>query len=180
MVREAMNIRFVGALAGVAIAYVIVVLPLDALDIGWLALTDELALIGAPVAAILGWWLTPTAVAGSLRWTLGVGLGVGGLAAPMGALAIAYLAAIQALAGVDGDVASVPAALFIATYGLGFSVIALPVTLPAGVAWSVVVRAVVPEMRGRDPGVTPFGPGELSVILVVVAVGAALVSLGTD
>jgi hypothetical protein len=174
------NIRFVGALIGVAIAYSIVLLPLDNASIGWLAFTHDLALFGAPVAGLLGWWLTPIAIAGSGLRAIGTGLLAGVLAAPMGALAIAYVAALQAIAGVDTSLGSLPAALFVATYGIGYSVIALPVTLPAGLAWGLATGTAIPGLRGRDPGPSPFGLGELAVILGVVAVGAALVPLGTD
>ena len=176
-----MNVRFAGALAGVAVAYVIVLLPLDDLSIGWLSFVDEVALLGAPVAALLGWWLTPGVMVGSWRRGAGIGILVGALAAPMGALTIAYLTLVTSLAGAsNSSFGGVPGALFIATYGLGFSVLALPVTLPAGLAWAAVSRAAFPGLKTRDPGPSPFGLGELTIILLVVAVGAALVPLGTD
>ena len=68
-----MNVRFAGMLIAVAIAFIIVLLPLD---------LGEIGLVGAPIVGLLGWWMAPVVAAGTWRWAAVSGLGIGALAAP--------------------------------------------------------------------------------------------------
>lgn len=165
-----MNVRFVGMLIAVAIAFGIAFLPLD---------LGEIGLVGAPLVGLLGWWLAPEAAAGSWRSAAARGLAMGTLAAPLGAVAIAYLSLIIALAGGDsvgGTRSDATYALLIAVIGLPYSALVLPITLPAGLLWGIVVRASLGRIvRERPIDASSLGVLHVAIILVVVAIGAALV-----
>jgi hypothetical protein len=164
------NVRFAGLLIAVGIAFVVVLLPLGFSEIG---------LVGAPVVGLLGWWLAPAAAGGSWRLAAACGLGMGTLAAPLGAVAVAYLSLITALAGansVGGALSDPTYALVIAVIGLPYSALVLPITLPAGVVWGVAVRAFLGRIvRERPVDASSLGVAHVAIILVVVAIGAALV-----
>src|SRR6476659_7280185 len=111
----------------------LLVLPSDA------ALTFDvnsiggLGLIGAPLAALLGFVLTPNLVRSSWRKAAGLGIAMGVGAAYLGVLELALLSLIASLVGFDassglGD--DVPLALFIAVIGLPFGTFVLPITIP--------------------------------------------------
>lgn len=164
-----MNVRFAGMLIAVAVAYAIALLPLD---------LGQLGLLGAPVVGLLAWWLTPTTAGGSWRWAMASGLGMGALAAPLGAVAIAYLGLLGALSGVsEGSEAS--DAILVVIFGLPFSAFVLPITLPAGLIWSFAVRAGLGRAAaGGTIEASSLGVVHVAIFLAVVAVGAALLPLG--
>ena len=173
----AVSVRVAGmAIAiGVSLATLLPILPINpvspSLDLG------QVGLFGAPVAPLVGWWLTPTVVKGSWRHAAGVGLGVGVLAAYLGVLMTAYIVLVGALLGIEestGFANDVEGSLFIAMVGLPYGTLALPITIPCGIAWAVLVRGLL----RRLPGATEVGRSRVGVwhivgLLVAVVVVAA-------
>ena len=141
--------RLLGALVAAGISLSLVVLPSDLLgsvvtDIG------GLGLIGAPLAALLGFWLTPAAGRASWRMATGIGVAMGVAAAYLGVLEIALLSLIAPMLGFESSTGfshDFTGSLFIATIGLPFGTLVLPITIPCGLAWAFVMRSLA--MRGR-------------------------------
>ena len=109
-----------------------------------------LGLIGAPLAALLGFWLTPAAGRASWRMAAGIGVAMGVAAAYLGVLEIALLSLIAPMLGFESSTGfsdDFTGSLFIATVGLPFGTLVLPITIPCGLAWAFVVRSLA--MRGR-------------------------------
>ena len=179
MPTSAVNRRFIGVLIAVAIAYATVLIPKDAAGSGPISALRGLGLVGAPVVALLAWWLTRWVAGATWRVAVGIGIGMGVLAALLGVLEIAYVQLLLALAAEpDADGTSVTGALVIALIGLPYATLALPITVPCGVLWAVIVRTVFPVKAEEQPGApSSVGPAHVFVALVVVAVGAALVPL---
>ena len=179
MPTSAVNRRFTGMVIAVAIAYATVALPPGSDALGPVSGLRGLGLVGAPVAALLGWWLTRWVAGAAWRIVLGIGVGMGVLAAVLGVLELAYLQLLNVLiTEPDPDGSSVTVAIFIAFYGLPYAALALPITIPCGVLWAVVVRALFAR-RFEEPAVpsASIGPRHVLVALAVVAIGAALVKL---
>ena len=174
------NIRFAGMLIAVAVSFGIVLLPLDRLaPNSFLSELGALGLLGAPLAGLLGWWFTKTVVEGSWRNALGFGALMGALAAYLGVLEFAYIALISALGGLNpvtgfGD--DLTGVLFFATYGLPYGTLVLPVTIPCGLVWAVIVRGILRRAPGAMiVGPSPMGVTHVAIVLLVVAIGAALI-----
>jgi len=142
--------RLLGAAVAAAISLSLAVLPSDLLgsvvsDIG------GLGLVGAPLAALLGFWLTPVAGQASWRMAAGIGVAMGVAAAYLGVLEIALLSLVAPILGFDsatGFSDDFTGSLFIATVGLPFGTLVLPITIPCGLAWAFVMRTLA--MRGRQ------------------------------
>ena len=172
-------VRVVGAILGVAISLAIELLPFSSSSTPRISIEiDGIGLYGAPIAGLLGWWLGPHVVAGSRRWALAVGIGMGLAAAPLGALGIAYATLVLVLAGGDlggSRAGGLTGALMIATMGLPLSLFVLPSTVPAGLAWALVLRATG-ELRGwRGPiEPSPLGMSHVAALLTIGGLLAAL------
>ena len=135
---------------------------------------------GGGVAALLGWWFTPAVVTGSWRRALAIGLGSGLVAPLLGLLAIVYGIVVTGLAGGPQEAGNgLVGAIFVGLYGLAYCFVVLPVTIPSGIAWTVIARGLRPWLRVR-PGDDRHLAGleVVVVVLVLVAVGALLVPLG--
>jgi hypothetical protein len=173
-------VRLVGAILGATISLSTALLPGS--DVPWLGPTFQLegiGMYGAPVAAPLGWWLGPHAVRASWPRAIGIGLGMGLAAAPLGAWLFAYLGLIGSLVGADGG-SGLMISLFVATIGPFYAIAVLPITIPAGLIWAIVMGAVVrPLAPPRDLAVapSPFTLTHLGALLLIGALLAALVGM---
>jgi hypothetical protein len=139
------SVRIVGAVVAAGISLFVGAVPGD-LVLGSLTIDLRgLGLAGAPLAAALGLSLAPAVAGGSWRMALGVGIEMGAAAAYLGVVELGLIAVIAALLGFDpstGFSNDVSGALFIAVVGLPFGTLVLPITIPCGVAWALVVRSV--------------------------------------
>jgi hypothetical protein len=82
--------------------------------------------------------------------TLAIGIGMGVVAAYLGVVELALLTLIGSLLGLDpstGFSSDVYGALFFAVVGLPFGTLVLPITIPCGLAWAVVVGLVIRGLR---------------------------------
>jgi hypothetical protein len=144
--------RLLGALVAAGISLSLVVLPSDLLgpivtDVG------GLGLVGAPLAALLGFWLTPATRRASWRMAAGIGVAMGVAAAYLGVLEIALLSLVAPMVGFESSTGfsdDFTGSLFIATVGLPFGTLVLPVTVPCGLAWAFAMRSL--PMRGTHEG----------------------------
>jgi hypothetical protein len=101
---------------------------------------------------------------------------MGIVAAVLGVLEIAYVQLLQALAyEPDLQGSSITGAFVIALIGLPYAILAVPVTVPCGLAWAITVRAIAPRPFETAPNPNgSIGAWHVLVVLGVVAVGAAL------
>jgi len=146
-VRFPVKARLFGAGVAGAVSLSLAAIPPDLVWFGSLTLDLRgLGLAGAPVAFVLGYWLTPYLARASRRGGAGIGIGLGVAAAYLGVLELALVSLISALLGFDsttGFTNDVTAALFIATVGLPFGTLVLPITIPCGLAWALIVHPFV-------------------------------------
>jgi hypothetical protein len=144
----------------------------------------EIALLGIPIAWILGRALFPMARAG-WRSALGAAVLVAVAAPPLGAIEILSGAVFQTNATVGiGSTTPGLAALILLPIAIPFSYLALVVTAPVGLVWAVLVRmtpATIPA-RLRAPRllerlgtrhIVTFAAAILVVVQVVQAVQLA-------
>lgn len=171
-----MNVRFVGMLVAIGVSFATVFIPIGVNDTGFRFLdVTGLGLVGAPVAALLAWWLTATVVAGSWRHAIGIGLAMGFAAAYLGVLEVAYLGLLGVLAESGRGSLGM---LIVATFGLPYGTLVLPLTIPCGLASAVLVRGLLRRAdRAMDIGPSQLGLCHVIVLLGVIAVGAALVPI---
>lgn len=143
--------RVAGAVVAAAIALSLTAVPRETIDL------EGLGIVGAPLAALLALWLTPVAARSSWRMATAIGLAMGTGAAYLGVVEVALLTLIAPLLGFDTSTGfgnDVTAALFIATYGLPFGTLVLPITIPCGLAWALVIRALAPGGPAPAPALT--------------------------
>ena len=134
-----MRSRVAGAAVAASISLSLAAVPRETIDL------VGIGIVGAPLAALLALWLTPAVARASWRMAVAVGLAMGVGAAYLGVLEIALLTLIGSLLGLDpttGFGSDVMGALFIATVGLPYGTFVLPITIPCGLAWALVVRAL--------------------------------------
>jgi hypothetical protein len=142
----------VGAMCSIAVA-----------AFGWLVLGSSLddeaslfgqeslvwvGLLGAPIGYLLGRALMPTARSGGWGTALLTGVGFGLAAPPLGAIEILALASTP-IGGPGGLGSGGPAVMMFLPFALVFSYAAVIATVPAGLLWSVVVRALSPATLAR-------------------------------
>jgi len=135
-----MGTRVAGAVVAAAIALSISAVPRDTIDL------VGLGIVGAPLAALLALWLTPAVASASWRMAAAIGLAMGVAAAYLGVVEVALLTLIASLLGFDpatGFGSDVTGALFIATVGLPYGTFVLPITIPCGLAWALIVHPFV-------------------------------------
>ena len=157
--------RWVGGLVGVA-ACVVTIWVAGAIvalsdPMGWATrnglVTPEnlrgIALGGLPIAFLVGRALLPAARSGGWLTALGIGLVFGLIAPPLGAIEVVLLAMLPFSGSTSGFGDNVTGVLFILPIALVYSYIVVVVTVPAGLLWGVLVRAV-PErvLRSVDLG----------------------------
>ena len=135
-----------------------------------------IGLAGAPVAAVLGWWLSPSIAAASWRSAIAIGFGAGLLAPVLGLFELLYVAALGGLAERPGRGAETIAGfVVIGMSGLGYCWVVLPITLPSGVVAAVIVRGLFPRYDWSAQHSASIGFRHTIVVLGLVALGAALV-----
>jgi len=174
--------RWVGGVAGVAAAVSVGVVGavlhlLGAIDGESIV---QVAVAGLPVGFVVGRHFLPFARSSGWRQALLVGGVVGWLAPPIGAIVVLIAMAwpgeyteylcTPRLHTIAGVIALYPLAAI-------FSFVAVVVTLPAGLAWGVMVRAI-PErtlIRARMPG--PVAALGVRHGVIVVAIGAVVLLL---
>lgn len=171
-----MNIRFGGMVVGVLVSYASVLLPAEAIGVPPMFDLSGIGLVGAPIAGLLGWWMTPSVARAHWRWAAVAGLGVGVLAAVLGVWELSYLKALEALAlGMRDGGSGLGIALFVGVIGLPFSVVAMPITIACGLAWALIVRGVFGRNSGaEDARGASLGIIHVAIVLGVIALGAAL------
>jgi hypothetical protein len=144
--RSVSRTRCVGAVAAAAISLSLAVVPIDRVQLGPLTINlVGLGLFGAPLVAVLALWLTPVVTSSSWRRAAWIGVAMGVGVAYFGVLEVALLSLVAALLGIDaatgfGD--DIAGSLFVAFFGLPFGTLVLPITIPFGLAWAVVMRSI--------------------------------------
>ena len=93
-----MELRFAGMIIGILVSFASAWVPFEALGLPGLFGPFGVGIAGAPVAALLGWCLSPSIVSGSWRRAAAIGVGAGLLAAPLGLLELLYVAGLGGLA----------------------------------------------------------------------------------
>lgn len=134
-----------------------------------------LGLAGIPIATLVGRALTPAARSGRFRQALLAGVGFGLVAPPLGAVGV--LAAAMSQATMSGIPQAAGALVMFLPFALVYSYAAVIATIPAGLAWAIVVYAI-PERALRAVAM----PGPVSRLgarhaLVLAAFAWLLVSL---
>lgn len=171
-----MELRFAGMVIGVLVSFASAWVPFDAVGLSGLFGPLGIGLAGAPVAAVLGWWLSPHIASSSWWRAIGIGVGAGLLAPVLGLLELLYLAAVGSLAEGPGRAAEMIGGLvFIGMYGLVYCFVVLPITIPSGVAAALIVRGVLPRLAGIAERSRSIGLHHAVIVLGLVALGAALV-----
>jgi hypothetical protein len=166
----------IGAMVALATSVVLLVgtRMLGSGDAAW----AWIGVLGVPVAFVLGRHLLPLARSERWRGAITVGLLVGWLAPPLGAIEIVYgLAAANAF-----DASSTPSilAFVLVPYAIAFSFVAVVITLPAGVVWAIVVRLVRDDtlLARRAPAwLEAFGARHVALLLAIVLVGLDVIGL---
>lgn len=170
-----MNRRFVGMIVAVLVSYTSALVPFDAIGLSGFA-PLALGMVGAPVAALLGWWLTPHVLARTWAHALVMGLGTGALAAVLGVLEVVYVGAVARLATESEPLTGLLGwVLVVGTLGLAYSVLAMPITIPSALAWVVLVRVLLSRLAVPGRADVALDGRHIAIVLVVIALGAALV-----
>jgi hypothetical protein len=153
--RTATRIRAVGLVVGVCVSLGVGLLPVEG-GLGFALPTSglvELAILGAPVAAFLGWQLAPRVWNAGPGRVAGVGLAMGVLAEPLGVAVVVVamiVGGLGSIASSDGGALSVfVLAPMLWLIGFFYGVIVLPITIPAGLLWAATVRSIAWLARRR-------------------------------
>jgi hypothetical protein len=174
-----MELRFTGMMVGILVSFASAFVSFEALGLPGLFGPLGVGIAGAPVAALLGWCLSPHIVSGSWRRAGAIGIGAGLLAAPLGLLELLYIAGLSGLASGPEQISETVAGLvMVGIFGLGYCWVVLPITIPSGFAAALAVRAV---LLRRAPTVLHNSSSirfrHAVIVLALVALGAALVPL---
>lgn len=171
-----MGLRFAGMTIGVLVSFASAWVPFDAVGLSGLFGPLGIGLAGAPVAAVLGWWLSPYIAAASWRNAIALGFGAGLLAPVLGLFELLYVAALGGLAEGPGRGAETIAGLVVVgMFGLGYCWVVLPITLPSGIVAAMIVRGLRPRHAWSAEPSASIGFRHAVVVLGLVALGAALV-----
>jgi hypothetical protein len=133
-----------------------------------------LGLAGIPVAFLAGRALLPQGRAGGTGQGLAVGLMLGLLAPPLGAVLILFGAVVPGPSSVGLDDAL--GLLVLLPFAAVFSYVASVVTVPAGLAWAVLVRALPEEAFRRWEAPAPVARLGARHALAVAGVAWLLVA----
>jgi len=135
---------------------------------------------GIPVGFIVGRTFLPQVRRGSWGHALLVGAGVGLVAPPLGALEILIASSLvtdarsTGLGGLDPLVF----ALAFGAYAFAFSFVAVVATIPAGIVWSILARALPDRAlaAARMPRlISRLGLRHAAVVIVVALVATAII-----
>ena len=174
-----MGLRFAGMTIGVLVSFGSAWVSFGAVGLSGLFGPLGVGLAGAPVAAVLGWWLSPHIASSSWRNATAIGFGAGLLAPLLGLLELLYIAAVAGLAeGPVRGAETIGGLVFIGMFGLGYCWVVLPITLPSGIVAAVIVRGVLPRYSWSARSSASVGFRHAVIVLGLVALGAALVPLG--
>jgi hypothetical protein len=140
--------RWLGGLAGGLVALGVsgigLILGTDT-ETGFVFLSDgglvELGILGVPIGFLVGRALLPAARADGIGWALFVGLWFGIVAPPLGAIEIVF-GTLWPGANPTGFGDTVVGLVVLLPIAMAYSFVAAVVTLPAGIAWAVLVRAI--------------------------------------
>jgi hypothetical protein len=170
-----MPVRFAGLIVGVVVSFASASVPFDVVGLSGMFGPLSIGLAGAPVAAVLGWWLSPHIASGTWERAIAIGVGAGVLAAPLGLFELLYLELLGSLATrPDRSVETTFGLLYIGLYGLAYCWVVLPITLPSGIAAALIVRGVLPRFAWSVEPSAAIGLGRAAVALALVALGAVL------
>jgi hypothetical protein len=159
------------ALAAAAVAGVVAT-QAQQVDATW----AWIALLGVPVAFVLGRQLFPLARSDGWFRALGVGLLLGWIAPPAGAIEIVY--GLMTAASVQEPGITALWSVLLLPFALVVSFVAVAITLPAGIVWAVAVRFVPDRLvaRLRVPDwLARFGARHLFALAGVAFVAAAVI-----
>ena len=171
-----MGIRFAGMIVGVLVSFATAWVPFDVVGLSGLFGPLGIGLAGAPVAAVLGWWLSPHIASSSWRNAIAIGFGAGLLAPLLGLLELLYVAAVAGLAeGPIRGAETIGGLIFIGMFGLGYCWVVLPITLPSGIVAATIVRGLLPRHSWSARTSASIGVRHAVIVLGLVALGAALV-----
>jgi hypothetical protein len=135
------------------------------------------ALLGIPIAFALGRALLPEVRSGGWGWALCIGVAVGLIAPPIGAVVILLGPALFPPGVVSPDFNAFNLAIL--PIALPFSYIAVPITIPVGLVWAAIARWL-PEAdlsTQRAPGwLERLGVRHAVVALVTWAVVVQVIS----
>jgi hypothetical protein len=170
--------RWIGGVLGALVSLALVPLELIMEWPRW-AGPDALAtlgLLGAPVGFALGRQAFPEARSGGWGHALGIGALVGVAAPPLGLMMIALVGIFLPESGTAPHPLS-SSGLLILMLGIPACFVALPVTLPVGLLWGVLVRLVPREMPARLRVPPPFDRLGIRHAAIVVAIAAVIATL---
>ena len=154
--------RWVWGLVGVAVSLLVSGIGLAIGDVdGSNSLTSlsglvPLGLAGAPIAFLLGRAFLPSVRSSGWAGAVGVGVGIGLVAPPLGAVEILLLSGVRAaLEGTGGGepITTLLTPLVLLPIAIAYSFIAVVATVPAGIVWALLVRALPDGLlrRARMP-----------------------------
>ena len=136
-------LRLLGTTVAAAIALGIAALGADSNAILGRS-SPPLGILGLPGVALLGWFIGPSVARAGVGRTLGLGLVMGLAAEPLGVITVVATLAVDSLRTAGADPASLIVGIpMLTVLGVIYGVVALVVTLPAGVAWAVATRVLV-------------------------------------
>jgi hypothetical protein len=136
-----------------------------------------IALLGIPIAFALGRALLPEVRSGGWGWGLWIGIAVGLIAPPIGAVVILVGPALGPAGVMSTDFNAFNLAIL--PIALPFSYVAVPITIPVGLVWALVARWLPEDDLSslRAPrGLERLGVRHALLVLVVWAVIVQLVS----
>lgn len=141
---------------------------------------------GIPIGFLVGRALLPQARSGGLRHALGAGVAAGLAAPPLGALGMLAAAGLAVSISGRSEPGVALQYLVLAPLAIVFGYAAVVVTLPVGIAWGLLVRAIPAAWltRARMPSpIDRLGArhaiAALAMALVLVEVVRLLASPGT-
>lgn len=107
--------------------------------------SDSLAFVwagGLPIAFLGGRALLPAARSGGWLSALAVGFGFGLIAPPLGAIEVILVAMLPFSNSTSGFGDNLAGFLFLLPIAMVYSYVAVVITVPAGLLWAVMVRAI--------------------------------------
>jgi ascorbate-specific PTS system EIIC-type component UlaA len=113
---------------------------------GWLVFDPEsllgVGLGGLPIAFLGGRALLPAARSGGWRTALAVGVAFGLIAPPLGAIEVVAVGLLPFSGATSGFSDNATGFLLILPLALAYSYMVVVLTVPAGLLWALIVRAI--------------------------------------
>lgn len=177
--------RWVGGLIGAAIPALVAVAAIASGDRPALTLNGLLALdgvagisiAGIPIGFVVGRALLPFARVAGWRRAIGSGVMAGIVAPPLGAVGVLAIAALTDSLASDTEPWAPVMYFALTPLAIVFGYAAAVVTLPVGIAWGLLVRAVPPTWleRARMPSpIDRLGSRQAVLVLGVALIGVNL------